>query len=68
MLKKINIRVTKKDQSSEYMPGLVNLNQIKTVMPSGVDGVLSIVFDFQGGTVLAKADMEDLIGIIGKKK
>jgi hypothetical protein len=68
MMKKLKVHITRKDKTADYVPGMVNMDLVRFIIPSGIDdGIQSLVFDSaQGGQLLVKATMKELEGV--KKK
>jgi hypothetical protein len=62
MLRKFKIRVVKKDQSSDYMESLVNMDTVRCVLPSGIDDGIQMFEFVGGGNVLVKTTMEEVEG------
>ena len=77
---KVNMRCKYHDKDKDeemtmYVPCLLNTDNINTVIPSGIEGVLQVGCVGQPGTNMIKADMDDILKlkpalkvVKGKKK
>jgi hypothetical protein len=64
---KVNMRCKfydkeKDEETMKYVPALINRDNICTVIPSGIEGVLQVTMIGQPGNSLVKADMAELEG------